>query len=57
MPGRRDRAILRGMNADIVIFFALQLAAVLGIVLTVVTVVAFGSPGVDADTDAAAAAA
>lgn len=54
MPGRRDRAILRGMNADIFIFFALQLAAVLGIVLTVVTVAAFGSPGVDADTDAPA---
>ena len=49
MPGRRDRAILRRMNADIFIFFALQLAAVLGIVLTVVTVVAFGSPDVDAD--------
>ena len=54
MPGRRAGAILRGMNADIFIFFALQLAAVLGIVLTVVTVAALGSPGVDADTDAAA---
>ena len=44
MPGRRAGAILRGMNADIFIFFALQLAAVLGIVLTVVTVAALGSP-------------
>jgi len=53
MSSKRDGAILRGMDADIVIFFALQLAAVLGIVLTVVTVVAFGSPGVEADTDVA----
>ena len=54
MPGRRDRAILRGMNADIFIFLALQLAAVFGIVLTVVAVAALGSPEVDADIDAAA---
>ena len=51
MPGRRDAAILHGMNADIFIFLALQLAAVVGTVLTVVTVLAFGSPGADTDAD------
>ena len=39
------------MNADIFIFFALQLAAVLGTVLLLVTVLALGSPGIETDAE------
>ena len=42
MSRRGEGANLLGMNADIVIFFALQLAAVLGIMLLVATVLVLG---------------
>ena len=49
MPGGRARTILRGMNADIFIFMALELAAVLVTVLLLGTVLALQSTDADAD--------
>ena len=51
MPGRRTSTILRGMDADIFIFIALELAAVLATVLLVVTVLTLQSPTTDGDVE------
>jgi hypothetical protein len=49
MPAPVGATILRGMTADVFIFMALELAAVLGMSLFVVTVLVLGSVAVDAD--------